>query len=163
MGTRKCQNLTSQLDTHQKTVLLFSSSIFTLQELVDMTNEVEKKGEIYFKVRLSINSHPNWLPRLFDSVVVCWHWQLDRWWKISDLINDLAGLLYAGLEEVQGGGRGGVHQSYVQGGHWVKGSQLCWSNHFQCMCGTDPHPVGFRAKKYKVRCRAWKVSNFIIP
>ena len=117
-----------------------------------MTNEVEKKGEIYFKVRLSINSHPNWLPRLFDLFVVCWHWQLDRWWKISDLINDLAGLLYAGLEEVQGGGRGGVHQSYVQGGHRVKGSQLCWSNHFQCMCGTDPHPVGFRAKKYKVWC-----------
>ena len=24
---------------------------------------------------------------------------------------------------------------------------------FQCMCGTDPHPVGFRAKKYKVRSR----------
>ena len=24
------------------------------------------------------------------------------------------------------------------------------SNDFQCMCGTDPHPVGFRAKKYKV-------------
>ena len=24
------------------------------------------------------------------------------------------------------------------------------SDDFQCMCGTDPHPVGFRAKKYKV-------------
>ena len=61
----------------------------------------------------------------------------------------LAGLLYARLEEVQGGGRGGVHQSYVQGGHRVKGNCVD-QNNFQCMCGTDPHPVGFRAKKYKV-------------
>ena len=59
-----------------------------MQELVDMTNEVEKKGEIYFKVAFPI----------------CY----------AILLSSPPGLLHAGVEKVQGGGRGGVHQGYVQ-------------------------------------------------
>jgi len=73
------------------------------QELVDMTNEVEKKGEIYFK--------------------------------------DFCMLVLRKFREED-------EEEFIK-------------VMFKCMCGTDPHPVGFRAKKYKVDQRFIERKDFL--
>ena len=62
---------------------------------------------------------------IFRSCRSWWIWQM-RWrkrekytsrWHFQSyaiLLSSLPGLLHAGVEKVQGGGRGGVHQGYVQ-------------------------------------------------
>ena len=158
MGTRKCQNPTSQLDIRKQIHFLLSA--FLLQELVDMTNEVEKKGEIYFKVRL--------------PQPTCHHLSILFWWRTQNhenkgnqrqstiILPNLVGLLYAGLEEVQGGGRGGVHQAYVQGGQVIEGIvgyQMIFS-----VCAAQtliPSASGLRNTRCEAACEATLLNSFI--
>ena len=90
-----------------------------------MTNEVEKKGEIYFKVAFPI----------------CY----------AILLSSLPGLLHAGVEKVQGGGRGGVHQGYVQSRWPTRKKRNCVNQIIFSACAAQT-PIPLASGRKNTRC-----------
>ena len=127
MGTRKCQNPTSQsLTLDQKTKIdfcLFFSLSFAGVGWYDKWGGEKRRNILQGETHNQLPSLPTFLSCFCDQYKYK-ALKIRVWGAINNLlIPNLAGLLYARLEEIQGGGRGGVHQGYVQGGQALLGSK----------------------------------------